>query len=200
MNKELVKSTDKQIKIVESARRIISTKGIEKLTIHEIAKELGVTDGALYRHFRSKKEIISLLIADIEKTLLAIIGHAAGSAIGPRQKLQNILFSHLSYAEQRKGVSFIIINETLSINDNGLRRKMFGVINKYLDTIKEILAEGIKKGDFRKELDLTSASVVFFGMVQSMVTLWALSGFKYSLARSQFDEMLNIYNTGVVTR
>jgi AcrR family transcriptional regulator len=198
VNKELAGQTDKQIKIVESARRIISLKGIEKLTIHEMAKDLGVTDGALYRHFKSKKEIISFLIADIEKTLLDTIGKAAGSNNDSGQKLKNILASHLSYAEQRKGVSFIIINETLSFNDKELRRKMFGVIHKYLGTIKAILAEGIKQGDFRKELDLSSASVAFFGMVQSMVTLWALGGFEHPLGKSRIDEMMNIYNRGVV--
>lgn len=198
MDKESVKHTDKQIRIVESARRIISTKGIEKLTIHEIAKDLGVTDGALYRHFKSKKEIISLLIMDIEKTLFETIRGAATKSDDPRQKLENILFSHLSYAEQRRGVSFIIINETLNINDKGLRKRMFGVINKYLKTIKKILSDGIKLGEFRKELDLALASITFFGMVQSMVTLWALSGFKYSLGKIRLGEMLNIYNTGVV--
>jgi len=191
------KYTRKQIKIVESARRIISTRGIEKLTIHEIAKDLKVTDGALYRHFKSKKEIISLLITDIETTLLKTIRQAADSAGGPQMKLKNILSSHLSYAEQRKGVSFIIINATLSINDMGLRKKMFGVIEKYLGTIESILAEGVKQGHFRKDLDLTSASMAFFGMVQSMVTLWALSGYKHSLTSSRLEDALNIYSAGV---
>lgn len=198
MKKEPVKQTDKQTKIVECARKIISAKGIERLTIHELAQGLGVTDGALYRHFRSKKEIISLLINDIERTLLDTIKQAADSTGDPKQKLCNILSSHLSYAEQRKGVSFIIINETLSINDRALRRKMFGVIHKYLNTIKGILAEGVKQGSFRKELELSSASIAFFGMVQSMVTLWALSGFKYSLNRNRIDELLNVFKKGVV--
>ena len=47
MAEDKAKYTDKQIQIVESARSIISSKGIEKLTIHEIAKDLGVTEGAL---------------------------------------------------------------------------------------------------------------------------------------------------------
>jgi AcrR family transcriptional regulator len=189
---------DKRAKIVESARRIISSKGIEDLTIHGIAQDLGVTDGALYRHFKSKKEIISLLIDDVEKTLLDIIKQAADAAGSPEMKLRNILFSHLSYAEQRKGISFIIINETLSIDDRGLRRKMFGVINKYLKMIKAILAEGVSAGIFREDLEVSSASIAFFGVVQSIVTLWAMSGCKYALRKDRMDSSFGIYTKGIM--
>jgi len=196
--KSLPPKTLRQQAIVDAARRIISSRGIENLTVREIAKELKITDGALYRHFRSKKEIISLLIDDIEETLLSAIKEAAAKSKDPLGKLENILLSHLSYAEQRKGLTFIIINETLSLKDKGLQRKMFGVIDKYLKTIKTILLEGAESGSLRKELHLNSASIAFFGFVQSLVTLWALSGFKNTfLRRNHIDEMLIIYKMGV---
>lgn len=196
-NKFTPDRTLRQQEIVNSARKIVSTKGIENLTIRQIAEDLKITDGALYRHFKSKKEIISLLIDNIEETLLSTIGEAAKKSDDPLQKLADIFLSHLSYSEQRKGLSFIIIHETLSINDKSLRRKMFGVINKYLKTIKAILSKGIEAGKIRQDLNLTSASISFFNMVQSMVTLWALSGFRYTLRKRRLDEMLDIYKRGV---
>ncbi len=187
----------KQQEIVNSARRIITSKGIEHLTIHEIAKDLRITDGAIYRHFKSKKAIISLLIDDIEETLLSAIESAAEKAGRPLEKLKSIFISHISYAEQKKGVSFIVINETLNFQSKDLQKKMFGVIHKYLKKIKEILLSGIGSGEFRKDVDAVSASIAFFGMVQSVVTLWALSGFKYSLRKDRMDELFSIYIKGV---
>jgi len=191
-------STVRQQEIVDAARKIISSRGIENLTVREIADELKITDGALYRHFKSKKEIISLLIDNIAETLLATIEEAAKESNEPLRKLSDIFLTHLSYAEQRKGITFIIINETLSLKDKSLQRKMFGVINKYLKMIKAILVEGIDSGIFRKGLDVTSASIAFFGMVQSMVTLWALSGFRYALRKDRLEERLNIYKNGIL--
>jgi len=192
--------TVRQQEIVDAARKIISTQGIEKLTVRAIAQELKITDGALYRHFRSKKEIISLLIDDIEQTLLATIMDAAGKSDDPLKKLENILLTHLSYAEQRKGFTFIIINETMSIKDKSLQRKMFSVINKYLKMIEDILREGVKAGSFRYSMDFISAGVAFFGMIQSIVTLWALSGFKYSFNRRRITDILNVYSRGILIR
>lgn len=193
-------STFRQQEIVNSARRIIIAEGMERLTVREIAADLKITDGALYRHFKSKKEILSLLIEDIESTLLATINQAAQKSPDPLQKLENIFLSHLSYVEQRKGVSFIVINKTLSLKDKALQKKMFGVINKYLKTIKSILKEGIESGQFRKGIDMDSSSIIFFGMVQSIVTLWGLSGYKYSLGKCRLNEMFNLYRRGIIAR
>lgn len=195
----MTKYTDKQKEIVESVRRIISAKGIESLTIHQIAKDLGVTDGALYRHFKSKNEIIGLLIEDIEGTLLDTIKTAAGKINNPINKLENILSSHLSYAEQRKGVSFIVINETLNLQDRNLKRRMLKVIHAYLKEIKAILIDGAGAGKIRKDIDFVSASIAFFGMVQSMVALWALSGFRYSL-KKRYLKLFDIYKKGVIVK
>jgi AcrR family transcriptional regulator len=192
-----IERTVRQNEIVDSARRIIIHKGIENLTVREIAKDLKITDGALYRHFKSKHEIMGLLIDDIGETLLATIREAASKSKNPLQKLENIFLSHLSYSERIKATGFIVINESLSIKDKKLQRKVFGVLNQYLKTIKSILHEGIETGRFKKDLHPDSASIVFFGMVQSLVTLWGLSGYRLSLNRKRLDQAFKIYQEGI---
>lgn len=192
--------TDKQKRIVSCARGIIVAKGMERLTTREIAKELKITDGALYRHFKGKRDILDLLVDDIEETLMSVLMEAASSAKDPLKKLENIFKTHLSYAEQRKGISFIIISQILSSRDKKLQRKMFGVVNKYLKTIKAILKEGISKGQFRRDINLTSASLIFFGMVQSAVTHWGLSGFRLQLKKGRLEETFSLYREGIIAR
>lgn len=190
-------STVRQREIIIAARSVIFLKGIERLTVREIAKELKITNAALYRHFKSKDEILSLLIDDIEDTLLSTIQKAADKSIGPMEKLESIFLSHLSYAEQMKGTSFTVINQVSGIKQRNLKRKMFGIVNKYLKTIKAIVIQGMEAGIFRRDLDPTSASIAFFGTIQSMVTLWCLSGYKLSLRETHLSRMLNIYKSGL---
>lgn len=192
--------TVSQQKIVNAARSIIITQGMENLTVREIASELGITDGALYRHFKAKKQIISLLIDDIEETLLSVIDEAASRTEKPLQKLENIFWSHLSYVEKRKGVSFIVINNILSTKEKVLQNKIYAVINKYLDRIKIILSEGIKNGEFRNNLNLDAASVAFFGIIQCRVTLWGLSDYKYSLGKERMEESFYFFKKGILAK
>ena len=190
--------TDRQQQIVDAVRKIITLKGIEKLTTRSIAGELKISEGALYRHFKNKEEIISFLIDDIERTLFAVIEDVACKYKDPIKKLENIFLSHLSYTEQRKGVTFIVISEVLVINNKKLRRKMFKVINKYLKMIRAVLAGGIKSGKFRNNLDLELASRAFFGMIQVTVTLWVFSGFKASFFKEKdLSRAMDIYEKGI---
>ncbi len=192
--------TVRQQKIIDASRRIIILKGMEKLTVREIAKELGITDGALYRHFKGKKQIISLLIDDIEETLLSAIDEAASTTENPLKKLENVFWSHLSYVEKRKGVSFIVINNILGMKDKYLQNKIYSLINQYLKRIKKILNEGIKKGLFRKSLDIEAASTAFFGIIQSKVTLWGLSDYKYSIGNEHMAGSFDFFEKGILAK
>jgi AcrR family transcriptional regulator len=192
--------TVRQREIIIAAREVIFSKGIENLTVREIAKELNITNGALYRHFKSKNEIVSLLIDDIEENLLYAIQEAAKKTGDPLEKLESIFLSHLSYSEQMKGTSFTVINQVSGIQDKKLKAKMFGVLNKYLMTIKGIVNQGKEYGIFRKDIDSTSASIVFFGTIQSIVTVWCLSGYKLSLKKEQFTQALAIYKSWLAVK
>lgn len=174
---------ERQHQIIDAARKIIATRGMENLSIRDLAKEVGISEAAIYRHFPSKKDILLLLIEDIEKTLLDTVDRAATEKKDPLHGLENVLRAHLSYVEQRRGVSLIVISETLRLADMNLRKRMFEVVNRYLSRIEELLARGIKSGQISQEIDLSTAALTFFAIIHTTVTLWALSNSGFSLAR-----------------
>ena len=183
--------------IIDAAKKIIISKGFENLTIRAIAKEISVTEGALYRHFKSKHEIISLLIDDVEASLLTVIEKPARSGAGPVEKLRKIFLSHLSNAEQRKGMTLIVINESLMIRDKKIKKKMLKVMSRYQEILKAVLREGIKLKKINKNVDVDAAGITFFGMVQAAVIFWALSDFSYHLKSKTLDRMFDQYVKGL---
>lgn len=177
-----VRSEIRQRQIIEVARKIVASKGTEDLTIAEIAKGVGISEGDIYKHFRSKKEILRLLIDDIERTFVEAIDRATSETQDPLERLRNILLAHLSYVEQRRGVSFIVIAETLRQSDRDLRSRMLQVIEAYMTRLEELLRVGVAAGEVR-EVDLDSAALLFFGMIQATVTIWALGNRSFSLTK-----------------
>jgi AcrR family transcriptional regulator len=156
---------------------------MEALSIRELAKEVGISEAAIYRHFPSKKDILLLLIDDIETTLLDTVEQAASEKSEPLESLENVLKAHLSYVEQRRGVSLIVISETLRLADKSLGKRMFEVVNRFLSRIEELLAQGVKSGQISQEIDLGTAALTFFAIIHTTVTLWALSNSGFSLAK-----------------
>jgi Transcriptional regulator len=100
--------------IVDIIRNIISSKGIEHVTISEIAEKIGTTKGAIYRHFKSKRDILSLLIDNVEETLMDALDNALMER-DPLQNLKNILLAQLILAKNRRKTSFVSSWELCSL-------------------------------------------------------------------------------------
>jgi AcrR family transcriptional regulator len=171
----------RQKEIVSAARKLIVEHGSENVTIKKMAQEIGVTDGAIYRHFKSKKDILSFLIDDIEETLIGDIEKNYPGDVGSLDTLAKIIAEHMSSIERRKGVTFQVIAEIISFGDEELNQKAYAVINKYIARIKAILSEGVKNGVISADINIDAIAKLFFGMTQGLVNMWALSKYRFNL-------------------
>jgi len=166
--------------IIETLRKLILKYGSEHVSVRRIAKEVGISEGAIYKHFKSKKEILSFLIDYIEESLISDIqNRKPGDNV--LTHLENVLRNHLSSIEQRRGISFLVIAEIISLGDKKLNRKIFGVLTQYISRIKELLATGAESGEIGQDINLDMAATMFFGMTQGLVTIWALSDYSFSV-------------------
>ena len=166
--------------IVETLRKIIIKHGSEHVTVRKLAEEIGFSEGALYRHFKSKREVLLFLIEDIKENLNGDL-EKAYPIKDPLERLEKIAGDLLSSIEQRKGITFLVIAEIISLGEKGLNRKISEVLNDFLGHIKQLISEGIKAGEIRADVDVDMAAMTFFGMLQGLATIWSLSGFPSTL-------------------
>jgi len=184
--------------IIETLRKIIIKNGSEHVTVRRLAKEIGVSGGAIYRHFKSKREILLFLVDDIEENLIGGI-EKSYPVQNPVDLLGKISRDLLSSIEQRKGVSFLVIAEIISLGDKRLNRKIFEVLDRFLDHIKQVITAGIELGEIRQDINVDMAATTFFGMLQGLVTIWSLSGFPSTLER-RYESVWNIYLEAIKKR
>lgn len=170
--------------IADAARELIIKYGSEHITGRRIAKEIGITEGAIYRHFKSKRDILSFLIEDIEATLVADIERGMTSGATPLQVIDNTMKSHISSIEQRRGVTFLVIAEIISLGDKKLNRQASEVLNRYTGRIRDIISEGAKSGELRDDVAPETAAILLSATIQGLVNLWALSNYSFSLEES----------------
>jgi AcrR family transcriptional regulator len=187
----------RQGQIVDAARKVIIKHGSEHITVKRIAKEVGISETAIYRHFKSKRDILSLLADNIEESLLGDITRATTEGHTPLEILDGVLRSHLSAVEQRRGISFQIIAEIISLGDKKLNAKITGTLNKYISRLKDILAEGEKAGEVRGDIDLEAAATALFGIIQGLVNVWALSNYSFD-PQKKYAALWDIFREAVV--
>ena len=181
--------------IVDIIQNIISTEGIENVTISEIAGRIGTTGGAIYRHFKSKRDILILLIDDIEETLMDALDKAM-TGDDPIQNLNNVLLAHLAYAKERRETSFIVIMGAMQFSDAIIRGKISLLIQKYLKKIETMLASAVKLGLLRKEINVEISAIAFWGLIQSTVTVWSYKNYYFEPQKVSAD-LWNIFKHGI---
>lgn len=193
---QIRKSTEiRRQQIVDIIRTIISSKGIEHVTISEIAGEIGTTKGAIYRHFKSKRDILSLLIDNVEETLMEALDKAMVEK-DPIQNLKNILLAQLILAKTRRKTSFVVIMGAMQFSDPFIRKKISQLIQKYLRRIEKLLAGALKSGLIKKDINPKTSAIVFMGLIQSTITVWSYKNFKFVPQKIHAD-LWDVYKRGI---
>jgi len=187
----------RQKQIADAASKVIIKYGSEHVTVKRIAKEVGISETAIYRHFKSKREILSFLIYDIEKFLMAEIKFDSTKKVLTFRILETIFKAHMASIIQRRGISFQIIAEIISLGSKKLNKQVYSVINKYIGGIKFILEAGYESGVIKKNIELDAAALLFYGMVQGLVNIWALSNYDFN-AEERFLALWNTYKKAIL--
>jgi AcrR family transcriptional regulator len=174
-----LKTEVRKQQFVDAARKLIIKKGSEHLTVREMAKTVGLTEGALYRHFRSKSDVLRFVLEDIEERLLKYIDTNQDPEFALRT-LRNIMTQHLSFEERKRG-SFQVIAEIISLGDKTLNKRAIDAINKYNEGISKIIERGKVSGEISRGVSSSSAAILFFSIIQGLTNIWALSNYKFKL-------------------
>ncbi|MBI4284750.1 MAG: TetR/AcrR family transcriptional regulator [Chloroflexi bacterium] len=187
----------RQKQIITSARRLIFKYGSEHVTVRRIARDIGISEGALYRHFKSKRDILSLLVDDVEANWLSDIEEGKTGETSPLKVLQNIAHSHISLVEQRRGITFQVVAEIISLGDKRLNEKIDGAIRRYTEKIKALLADGVRAGEISESISLDAVATLFFSMTQGLVTIWVLTGYSFDLL-NRYGDVWQIFCRAIV--
>jgi len=110
-----------------------------------------------------------------------------------------VLKQHLSEIEQRRGMSFQVIAEIISLGDKKLNREVYEKLNLYIDRLRGLLSEGARQGCIRGDIDHGAAALLLFGMIQGLVNIWALGNYSFDLS-DKFDALWDIYKKAIKSR
>ena len=180
--------------IVNAARKLVIKYGSENVTIRRIAQEVGLSEAAIYRHFKSKRDILYLLVESIESNLISDIDSQGHPEYG---RLENILLNHLSALEMRRGISFQVIAEIISLGDKKLNSRIYQTIQKYIEKLKELLLKEVEKGEMSADIDVEAAAVILFSVVQGLSNIWTLSNYSFN-PKDKFEPILDVLRKGLI--
>jgi len=169
----------RRAQIVQAALRIIGSRGLGALTTAAIAKEVGISEATLYRHFKNKEEILNVMTEQIGAGLAENLKTVTAGS--PVARLKEIYRLHFEYIEKNDGIPRLVFSEELHMRLPNIRKKLLEKVTAYSCKLSEIIKKGQKDGLIKEGVNSQAASMILIGMVQVTTLKWSLSGFSFSL-------------------
>ncbi len=141
-----------------------------------IAKHMGVTQGALFKHFPTKEAILQAVMDWVAGALLARLERAAASAGTTAAQLEAMFFAHVTFVRQHPGVPRMIFGELQRSAPSLPKRAVQNLVQNYKERLLALLEAGKAKGEFDPQLDSAAAAVLFIGSIQGLVMQSLLAG------------------------
>lgn len=179
----MINLTDRQKQIVEASIDLISEKGIQGLTIKNLSKKIGVTEGAIYRHFESKMDILLSILLSFQSEARVLLNNFCDSELPAIQLIENLFQHHFEYFVQKPAVASVIFSESIFQNDNRLVKEVFNFLEMHEKALSCIIVKGQQANEIRDTIAEKELVRIIIGSIRYTVTKWRLSGYQFDLLK-----------------
>ncbi|NPV83134.1 MAG: TetR family transcriptional regulator [Candidatus Aminicenantes bacterium] len=182
--------------IITSALKIIDQKGVKGLTVARLAHEVGFVESALYRHFKSKRDLISFILDNILQDAWNYLAEVEEKTEDSLEALRQVIYLFLNFLEQFPGIFKIIYSDEIYLGDEELQDKIDGIISEIVGFLKKVIQKAIKQKKLKADLDVTVAAMHFLGLIYTAFSYWTIKKRRVPLKKIS-SELLDQYLEGV---
>ncbi|WP_310567806.1 TetR family transcriptional regulator [Hydrogenophaga sp.] len=166
----------RQASLVAAALALAAQRSPADVTTADLALAVGITQGAVFRHFESKAAIWLAVMDTVHHDLLARLHAAAETQAPPLVALRAVFMAHVDFVLEQPGVPRVIFQELQRPEDTPLKARVRGLMQDYRHLITGLLQRAQAARQLAPGTNLQAAAVLFIGSVQGLVMQSLLSG------------------------
>jgi AcrR family transcriptional regulator len=195
-----VKGDVRRDQITQAALKIIARKGVSSLTTAALAREVGISEANLYRHFRNKDDIYMATVSHVREMIAKNLEKVMTGSADPVAVLKRFFALQVDLMEENRGITRLVFSEELHVHQHmreGILETMYTVSKK----LASLIRDGQKTGAIRTDIDPLTTVLMFVAMIQGLAFRWSLDGFSFSLAKEaaktwkNFDKLITLEQT-----
>ncbi|EPC01779.1 TetR family transcriptional regulator [Litchfieldella anticariensis FP35 = DSM 16096] len=178
MTQESVNKQSRREQILQALALMLEEDSGKRITIASLARQVGVSEAALYRHFPSKARMFEGLIEFIEESLFERIRRILDETPEALPRCQQILTLLLGFAEKNPGLSRLLGGDVLTGETARLRQRMNQLFERLETQLKQILREAEIHERRRPSLPASSAANLLLAHAEGRITQYVRSDFR----------------------
>lgn len=161
---------------VEAVVQLSATGNPSDITTTTIARHMGVTQGALFKHFPNKEAILEAVMQWVASKLLARIDRAMAAAPTPWAALEAVFMAHVQFAVQHPGVPRMLFGELQRADNSAPKRLAQTLLREYGQRLHRLIEQAQAQGSVAADIDVQATVLLFIGSVQGLVMQALLAG------------------------
>jgi AcrR family transcriptional regulator len=160
----------RQASLVEAALLLAAQRSPADITTADLARAVGISQGAVFKHFASKEAIWLAVLDWVAETLMARLQTAAAGADNAAlPALRAVFLAHVDFVMNYPGVPRLIFQELQSPGDSALKNRVRALMQRYRQLLLTVLQQAKAQQALRPGINLQAAAVLFIGSVQGLV-------------------------------
>ena len=172
----------RQAGLVAAALALAAQRNPADISTTDLARAVGITQGAVFRHFPSKDAIWLAVLAWVTGQLIGRLqaaaagGRADGQDADPLEALQAVFIAHVEFVVAHPGVPRVVFQELQHPQESALTLAVRGLMQQHRSLVMGLLQRAQAQSLLAPAIDLPSAAVLYLGAVQGLVMQSLVSG------------------------
>jgi len=176
--------SDRQIEIIEAASRILTVSGVSGLTIKNLANEMKFSESAIYRHFKSKEEIIIAMLNYLVENIDRRLDSVTRSNETPEEKLNTLFHNQLAFFNKNKHFVVAVFSDGLLDGSQRINETIHKLISVKIKHLMPVIMEGQQKGIFTNAITAEELMHIIIGSFRLQMFKWRLANFEFDIQRN----------------
>jgi AcrR family transcriptional regulator len=182
------KKQETRDRIFEISGRLFREKGFENTTVDEITQEAGIAKGTFFNYFPTKESLLLYFRERKEELVFNILGSQMATNAPAKEKIKNFLVLLAENYEKDKALLRMLFFEhrrlvMASGQQPGRKQHGHGNQQRFISILRDILKEGVEKGEIKERIDLQIASETLHAVYFHSLMMWMHSDTDDSFSR-----------------
>ncbi len=191
-----LRASDRRRATVEAVVALAASHNPSEITTTAIAHAMGLTQGAVFRHFATKDTILQAVMKWVAAGLMSRVDAAVQEMASPMLALEALFMAHVDFIASHPGVPRILLAELQRAESSPPKRIAQVFLRRYGERVTKLLADAKALGELHPAIDTEAAAILFVGTIQGLVLQGLLAG-DVSRIRRDAPRVFAIYRRGI---
>ena len=164
--------------ILETLAFMLEANPGDRISIAALAKSVGVSEAALYRHFPSKTRMLEGLIAFAEDAIFSRINSIANETLCGADKLERICYVYLIFCERNPGITRLLTGDAITGETERLHTRIRQLFDRLSTSLRQILLKAELEEGLHLALSVSDSIQLIQACSEGLVTAFVRSQFK----------------------